>query len=60
MLIFKRGIEGLHRSRQNKVYDSNFKLNAVNLYLTSEKSYRELAQELGIVNVPMSLGHRVS
>lgn len=32
------GTEGLRRKRQNNVYDSDFKLNAVNLYLTSEKS----------------------
>ena len=36
----QKQIEGFQRSRQNKVYDSNFKLNTVNLYLISEKSYR--------------------
>ena len=44
------GAEGLRRSRQNTVYDSNFKINAVNLYLTSEQSYREVANQLGLNN----------
>lgn len=44
------GVQGLHRKRQNKAYSRQFKLNAVNLYLTSEKSYREIANELGITN----------
>lgn len=44
------GVEGLRRKRQNKTYDSNFKLNAVNLYLTSEKSYREVANQLSLNN----------
>ena len=44
----KFGVQGLQRKRQNTAYSPQFKLNAVNLYLTSEKSYQELAQSLGI------------
>ncbi|SFL47905.1 transposase [Lactococcus garvieae] len=44
------GTEGLRRKRQNKTYDSNFKLNAVNLYLTSEMFYREVANQLNLNN----------
>jgi transposase len=44
------GTEGLRMKRQNKTYDSNFKLNAVNLYLTSEASYREVANQLSLNN----------
>ena len=38
------------RSRKNKSYSFNFKLNAVKLYLTTELSYSELALDLGINN----------
>ena len=44
------GSTGLQRKRQNTVYDTQFKLNAVNLYLTSEKSYREIANQLSMTN----------
>ncbi|CEN27529.1 Transposase [Lactococcus piscium MKFS47] len=44
------GSRGLQRKRQNTVYDTQFKLNAVNLYLTSEKSYREIGDQLGMTN----------
>lgn len=44
------GAIGLQRKRQNAVYDFKFKRNAVNLYLTSEKSYREVATQLSINN----------
>lgn len=44
------GVEGLKRKRKNKAYSPQFKLNAVNLYLTSEKSYQELATELKMSN----------
>lgn len=44
------GALGLQRKRQNTVYSAQFKLNAVNLYLISEKSYREIANELKINN----------
>ncbi|WP_252899814.1 transposase [Lactococcus fujiensis] len=47
------GAVGIQRKRQNTVYSTQFKLNAVNLYLTSEKSYRELAHELGMNNPPL-------
>lgn len=47
------GPAGLQRKRQNTAYTTQFKLNAVNLYLTSEKTYRELATELGINNPPL-------
>jgi len=44
------GEEGLKRSRQNKVYTSNFKLNAVQWYLKGEISYSELASKLQMNN----------
>lgn len=47
------GVSGLQRKRQNRSYSPQFKRNAVNLYLTSEKSYREVAGELGINNPPL-------
>ena len=37
------GEEGLMRSRQNKKYTFQFKLSMVELYLSSEVSYQELA-----------------
>ena len=42
------GEEGLMRSRQQQVYPFEFKLHVVELYLTSERSYQELAQQVGI------------
>jgi transposase len=44
------GNEGLMRSRQQKTYTFNFKKNVVELYLTTEISYQELALSLGINN----------
>ena len=44
------GSTGLQRKRQNASYDSKFKLNAVNLYLTSELSCREVGNKLGVNN----------
>lgn len=44
------GDEGLRRSRGNKTYTFEFKLNAVELYLSSEVSYQELALSQGINN----------
>lgn len=44
------GIQGLERKRQHTAYSTPFKLNAVNLYLTSEKSYQTLAHELRLNN----------
>ena len=45
------GKEGLMRSRQNKNYSFQFKLHVVELYLSSEVSYQELALSQGI-NTP--------
>jgi transposase len=44
------GDEGLMRSRQKKTYTFNFKKNVVELYLSTEISYQELALSLGINN----------
>ena len=44
------GDDGLIRSRQNKKYSFQFKLSVVELYLSSEVSYQELALLQGINN----------
>lgn len=44
------GVEGLVRSRQNKKYTFEYKLHLVELYLTSDVSYQELAIQEGITN----------
>ena len=44
------GKEGLMRSRKNNNYTFQFKLSVVELYLSSEVSYRELALSQGINN----------
>lgn len=44
------GDEGLHRSRENANYSFEYKLHVVELYLSSEVSYRELALSLKINN----------
>ena len=44
------GKEALMRSRQNKNYSFQFKLSVVELYLSSEVSYQELALSQGISN----------
>lgn len=44
------GEEGLLRKRENQKYSVQFKLNAIELYQTSEMSYRELANHLEIQN----------
>ena len=44
------GDEGLFRSRQKNNYSFQFKLSVVELYLTSEVSYQELALSQGINN----------
>ena len=44
------GDDGLIRSRQNKNYSFQFKLSVVELYLSSEVSYQELALSQGINN----------
>jgi transposase len=46
----KLGDDGLRRSRGNKTYSFEFKLHVVELYLTSEVSYQELALAQGINN----------
>ena len=49
--VYKKfGKEGLMRSRQNKKYSFKFKLSVVELYLSSEVSYQELALSQGINN----------
>lgn len=48
---YKRfGEEGLMRSRQQQVYTFEFKLHVVELYLTSELSYQELALQVGMTD----------
>lgn len=44
------GEEGLFRKRQNQSYSVQFKLDAVELYQTSELSYREVAHKLEMNN----------
>ena len=44
------GEDGLRRSREKKNYSFEFKLHVVELYLSSEVSYRELALSQGINN----------
>lgn len=44
------GDEGLMRSRENKIYSFEYKLHVVELYLSSEVSYQELALSQGINN----------
>ena len=44
------GDEGLRRSRKHKTYPFDYKLHVVELYLSSEVSYQELALSQGINN----------
>ena len=44
------GAVSLMRSRQKKVYPFEFKLHVVELYLTSELSYQELALQVGMTD----------
>ena len=44
------GDEGLMRSRNNREYSVEFKLEAITRYETSECSYQQLALELGLTN----------
>lgn len=44
------GEEGLLRKRQKQSYSFQFKMNAIELYQTTELSYREVANHLGINN----------
>lgn len=45
------GKEGLLRKRQNQSYSGQFKMDAIELYQTTELTYREVANHLGI-NTP--------
>ena len=47
------GDNGLKRSREKKKYSFEFKLHVVELYLTTEVSYQELALTVGINNPPI-------
>lgn len=47
------GDEGLIRSRKNKIYSFEKKLSVVELYLTSELSYQDIALKEGIRNPAM-------
>lgn len=47
------GKDGLLRSREKKNYSFQFKLHVVELYLSSEVSYRDLAISQGINNSPL-------
>ena len=47
------GDEGLMRSRNNREYSVEFKLEAITRYETSECSYQQLAFELGMTNPSM-------
>ncbi|MFW8052653.1 transposase, partial [Vagococcus fluvialis] len=44
------GKDGLRLVKKNKTYSIQFKLNAIELYLTSKKSYQETANTLGMNN----------
>ena len=52
------GDEGLMRSRNNRAYSVEFKLEAITRYETSEYSYRQLALELGLTNPSMIVNWR--
>lgn len=47
------GDNGLLRSRKKETYSFDFKLHVVELYLTTEVSYQELALQVGINNPPL-------
>ena len=53
------GSDGLMRSRKNKNYSFQFKLSVVELYLSSEVSYQELALSQG-VSTPSLIGQWVN
>ena len=44
----RMGKDGLQRSRKNETYSFQFKVNAVELYLSTEISYQELALQLNL------------
>ena len=47
------GDEGLFRSRKNELYSFEYKLHVVELYLSSEISYQDLALQEGITTPSM-------
>lgn len=47
------GDDGLRRSRKNDIYSFEFKIHVVELYLSTEVSYQELALTLGMNNPPL-------
>ena len=49
----KFGWDGLLRARGNKTYTFDFKLHVVELYLTTEVSYQELALSVGMSNLSL-------
>jgi len=49
----KFGDDGLMRSRKNEIYTFALKLHVVELYLSTEVSYQELALSVGINNPPL-------
>ncbi len=49
----KIGDNGLMRSREKKTYSFEYKMRVVELYITSEISYQELALQEGIANPAM-------
>ena len=53
------GEEGLKRSRKRQQYSFEFKLQVVELYLTTEMSYQELAIRVGMKN-PTTISQWVS
>ena len=46
----KLGLDGLSHSRKHKAYTFEFKLHVIELYLTTEVSYQELALSVGMNN----------
>lgn len=46
------GTDGLIRSRKKRTYTYEFKLHVVELYLTTEMSYQDIALKVGITNPP--------
>lgn len=44
------GVEGLKRSRKSNSYTVDFKIKAITMYESSEKSYQAVANELGLNN----------
>ena len=50
------GESGLRRSPVNKSYSVQFKLDAIELYETTGKSYREISNGLGITNYSLLAG----